>query len=271
MRKAAGLSGRDFAALAGWADATNVTKIEKAQRTITSENVRLWCRVCGVSDDRLGELLIEQRNLAQMWQSLRDHQGFGLNAVQKMTIGDMFSRVSSACTYQTKVIPGLLQTEEYMTEVLRGVRRDRQLVTDDVAEAVAVRMARQENLRRAGVRFWFLLEEAVLRYRYTSAEVHHRQLEHLKGVTRLPAVYAVAIIPGSIDRRNIRVRESFEIYAFPEGETISQVELLTGLLTLTTIEDVAMYGRIWDELMTISATGRAAHDLIDAAIRGLEG
>jgi transcriptional regulator with XRE-family HTH domain len=251
MRQEARLSGRRFAALAGWADATNVTKVEKAQRGITAEHILLWCRICEAPPERKTELLEAQRAVARMWISIRDHKGYSLNARQQATVGDLFSRVSSALTYQTKVFPGLLQSEAYMTEVLRGVRRDRQLLSDDVAKAVATRMARQDNLRRTGARFWFLLEETVLRYRYTPADVHRQQLMRLKEAARLPAVYAVAIIPDSIDRRGIRARESFEIYGFPEEESTVQVETLGGLLTLTHPDDVAMYQRVWDELMTL--------------------
>lgn len=266
MRVNAGLTGREFARRAGWRDATTVSKIEKAQRTITPDHIRLWCQICRAPDRRRDELLSEQANVARIWMPLRDHRTLGLNARQNATVGDLYSRISGELSYQTKVIPGLLQTEEYMTEILRGVRRDRSLQVDDVAEAVATRMRRQQNLRRPGVRFAFLLEETVLRYRYTSPDVHNAQLEHLMEVMRLPSVYALAVIPADIDRRGVRARESFEIDTFPDGSTEAQVELLSGLLTLTHPDDVALYRRAWDDLFALAVVGNGAMAVIRSAI-----
>jgi transcriptional regulator with XRE-family HTH domain len=270
MRQDAGISGVEFARRAGWRYSTTVNKIEKAQRPASPEHVRLWCRICGASKRREAELVAEQRDVARMWASLREHSALGLNARQKATVGDLYARIDSELSYQTKVIPGLLQTADYMTEMLRGVRRDRRLELDDVAEAVATRMERQRNLHRPGVRFGFLLEETVLRYRYTSPDVHRAQLERLMEATRLPGVYAMAVIPMSIDRRGIRARESFEIDTFPGGAVEAQVELLSGLLTLTHPDDVAMYQRAWDDLFGLAVVGDNARVLIRSAVASLE-
>ena len=194
MRTEAGITGVEFARRAGWRGSAQVSMLEKGHRTITADHVRLWCRICGTPTEREAALLAEQSSVVRMWIALREHHDLGLDARQRTTVGDLYSRIASELNYQTKVIPGLLQTEGYMTEVLRGVRRDRRLVQDDVADAVATRMARQRNLHRAGTRWTFLLEETVLRYQYFAPEVHRRQLEHLTEAMRLPSV-AVAIVP----------------------------------------------------------------------------
>ncbi|MDL4770707.1 DUF5753 domain-containing protein [Actinomadura xylanilytica] len=219
----------------------------------------------------MAELLAEQASVARMWVSLREHHDLGLDARQKATVGDLYSRIDAEFSYQTKVLPGLLQTKDYMTEMLRGVRRDRRLELDDVADAVATRMDRQRNLHRPGVRFWFLLEETVLRYLYCAPAVHRAQLEYLMGAMRLPSVYAVAIIPMNSGRRGIRARESFEIDTFPNGSVEAQVELLSGLLTLTHPEDVALYRRAWDDLFGLAVIGKEARALIRSALAALDG
>lgn len=265
MRRDARLSGVDFAKGAGWAHSSMVSMVERGQRNITADHVRLWCRVCGTDDRRMAELLAEQANVARMWVSLREHQGLGLNARQRATIGDLYARIRTELNYQTKVMPGLLQTERYMTEVLRGVRRDRRLELDDVAEAVASRMGRQTNLHRPGTRWVFLLEETVLRYRYADPAVHREQLEHLTEAIRLPAV-SIAVIPMGIDRRGIRARESFDIDTFTDGTVEAHVELLSGLLTLTHPDDIGLYRRAWEDLVGLSVVGDDARALIRAAI-----
>lgn len=87
---------------------------------------------------------------------------------------------------------------------------------------------------------------------------------------RLPSVYAMAVIPMGIDRRGIRARESFEIDTFPDGRVEAQVELLSGLLTLTHPDDVALYRRAWDDLFDLAVVGHDARALIRSALASLE-
>lgn len=268
MRSAAKISGVEFARRAGWGSSSQVSMIEKGQRTITPDHVRLWCEICGAPAERAIELLAEQANVASMWVSLREHETLGLNARQKATVGDLYSRVMREHLYQTKVIPGLLQTRGYMTEVMQGVRRDRRLATDDVAEAVDTRMERQRNLHRPGVQFVFLLEETVLRYQYFSAGVQREQLNFLIEAMTFPGV-VVAIIPMGIHRHGIRARESFAIDSLEDGTVQIQVELLSGLLTLKHPSDITLYRRAWDDLFTLAATGNEARRLIQAALEVL--
>ena len=269
MRTEAGITGVEFARRAGWRGSAQVSMLEKGHRTITADHVRLWCRICGTPTEREAALLAEQSSVVRMWIALREHHDLGLDARQRTTVGDLYSRIASELNYQTKVIPGLLQTEGYMTEVLRGVRRDRRLVQDDVADAVATRMARQRNLHRAGTRWTFLLEETVLRYQYFAPEVHRRQLEHLTEAMRLPSV-AVAIVPLDAPRCGVRARESFSIDHFTDGTAEARVELLSGLLTLEHPEEVALYRRAWDDLVGLACTGEAARARIRAALAILE-
>ncbi len=65
----AGLTGRDLAARAGWHDGSRVSKIEHGIRPPSSDDVRMWCQVCGVPRERAEELLAEQRAVAGMWVS----------------------------------------------------------------------------------------------------------------------------------------------------------------------------------------------------------
>jgi transcriptional regulator with XRE-family HTH domain len=122
LRLAAGLSGRAFAAAAG-CQPSKVSQVEKAVRP-ASMDVKLWCRICGASAQRTGELLAEQAAAARLWIAFRDlGRSAGLNATQKMLSGDMWERVQVHRAYQTKLIHGLLQTTAYMTGILTEVRR----------------------------------------------------------------------------------------------------------------------------------------------------
>ncbi|MFI7020231.1 Scr1 family TA system antitoxin-like transcriptional regulator [Streptomyces sp. NPDC050164] len=84
----------------------------------------------------------------------------------------------SLCTYECRLVPGLLQSEGYA----RALFENRiPLLTDEQLEAqVAARMERQRMLyERPTVPFHFIVEEAVLRRRLGGAEVWREQLNHV--------------------------------------------------------------------------------------------
>jgi transcriptional regulator with XRE-family HTH domain len=265
LRLSARLSGRAFAAAAGCKPA-KVSQVERGTRPASVADVRLWCRVCGASPQQADELLAEQAAVARLWISFRDLGGrTGLNATQKLLSGDMWERVQLYRGYQTKVIPGLLQTESYMTAVMTGVRRERGTETDDVAEAVAERIGRQGYLLQPGRQFVFLIEEPVLRFRPYGPDNQRDQLTHLLTAMRLPTVL-LAVIPLDADRRGLRARESFDI----TDSSLVTVEMLTGFLSLTHPEEIHAYVTAFEQLLSIAARGSAARALIREAITALD-
>jgi transcriptional regulator with XRE-family HTH domain len=265
LRQAAGLSGRDFAAAARCQPA-KVSQVERGTRPASAADVRLWCRICEAPAQRTEELLAEQAAVARLWISFRDLGGkTGLNATQKLLSGDMWERVQLYRGYQTKVIPGLLQTESYMTAVMTGVRRERSVEADDVTEAVAERIGRQGYLLQPGRQFVFLMEEPVLRFRPYGTAVQRDQLAHLLTAMRLPSVQ-LAVIPMGADRRGLRPRESFDV----TDSSLVTVEMLTGFLSLTHPEEIAAYVTAFDQLLSIAVRGSAARGLIREAVAALD-
>ncbi|MEE1831996.1 helix-turn-helix domain-containing protein [Streptomyces sp. SP17KL33] len=84
----------------------------------------------------------------------------------------------SLCTYECRLVPGLLQSEGYA----RALFENRiPLLTDEQLEAqVAARLERQKMLHeRPTVPFSFIVEESVFRRRLGGADVLRGQLEHL--------------------------------------------------------------------------------------------
>ncbi|GLZ16444.1 hypothetical protein Acsp04_66790 [Actinomadura sp. NBRC 104425] len=148
---------------------------------------------------------------------------------------------------------------------MRGVREERRLEVDDVAEAVAERLSRQQYLRTHR-RFVFLIEEAVLWYRMFAPEVHREQLLHLEAVTRGAfSQVTLGVILQRADRGGYRVRESFEII----DDGVVAIELLSGYLRLTHPDEVAMYREAWRRLHALAVVGGQARALIAAARQSL--
>jgi transcriptional regulator with XRE-family HTH domain len=266
LRSAARISGVDFASAVGWRSSAMVSMVEKGQRPITADHVRLWCRVCGADDRRLAELLTEQAAVARLWISFRDlGRRTGLAATQRMLSGDMWERVTLFRSYQTKLVHGLLQTPPYMTAIMRGVRAERGVEFDDVDEAVTDRMSRQRFLHQAGRRFVFVVEEPALWFRPGSSDVQRGMLVNLLEMMRLPSV-SFGIIPMDADRRGHRPRESFDI---TDADLVT-IELMSGFLSLTHPEEVAAYTTAWTHLFDLSVHGEKARSLVLRAVRALD-
>ncbi|MFD0857340.1 helix-turn-helix domain-containing protein [Actinomadura adrarensis] len=268
LRRARGLSGRAFAALAGWKSASPVSMVEKGRRTISPEYVRLWCSICGASDRQTEELLAEQAAVAGMWIPYEQLNRGGLEAAQR-SIRQQYAELRLARSYQPKVLPGMVQTEAYTRAALTGVIVEQAVQTADpdgeVELAVAERMDRQRLLSRPDARWFFLLEEPVLWFRPYPLGLHREQLRHLLEVRRRPNVF-LGIIPADVDRRGVHPEEAFDI---TDGHLVT-VELVSGYLSVTQPSEVALYLATWERLWSLADTGDAAKERIRAAMNRLD-
>ncbi|CAL9379321.1 hypothetical protein SUDANB1_01032 [Streptomyces sp. enrichment culture] len=84
----------------------------------------------------------------------------------------------SLCTYECRLVPGLLQSEGYARAVFEGTIP---VITDEELEALlAVRMERQRMLyERPTVPFSFIVEEHVFRRRFGNVEQMRAMLDHV--------------------------------------------------------------------------------------------
>ncbi len=90
----------------------------------------------------------------------------------------------SLCTYECRVVPGLLQTEAYTRAVMLNVPPPP--TEEQLEQRIAARRARQELLRREPpIAFSFIVEEAVLLRHTGGEEVTRELLDHLLACTEL--------------------------------------------------------------------------------------
>lgn len=84
----------------------------------------------------------------------------------------------SLCTYECRVVPGLLQTEAYARAVMLNVPPPP--TEEELEERIAARMERQKLLtRKPPIAFSFIIEEAVLLRDTGGEDVTRELLEHL--------------------------------------------------------------------------------------------
>ncbi|MEU9487234.1 DUF5753 domain-containing protein [Streptomyces decoyicus] len=138
----------------------------------------------------------------------------------------LFERTHWFRFYQSWVIPGLLQTQDYTRAILDTVASVRD-TPGDTDEAVAARMERQRVLYTGGRRFAFLMEEWVLRTVIGDSATMVSQLGHLIAMTATPSL-SLGVIPMGVVRGNAWPCESFSLY----DEKQASCELVSDGLTV---------------------------------------
>jgi len=195
IRSEAGLTGRDLAGRANW-HPSKVSKIEHGRTTPTPEDIRRWCRYCGV-EDQTADLIASQRAIEGMFVEWRRMERTGLRIAQESVLS-LWERTRRFRIYSSWLIPGPVQTPEYIHALLSSLR-DRRELADDVESAVRVRVKKQHVVYEGDHKFALLLEEAALRFRIGSAEVMAGQLGHLLSAAALPSI-SLGIVPLNADR-----------------------------------------------------------------------
>lgn len=259
IRKDAGISGRELAVRCGWSESKS-SRIENAKTPPSEADIRAWCRACA-AEGQAPDLIAVIRQSAEAHVEWKRLQRTGLRRLQEST-GDLYQQTKTFRVYVSDVIPGFLQTPGYASALLSSIA-DFRGTPDDVSEAVAARIRRNEVLKMGGRRFSFVLEESVLRYRLCTAETMAAQLGHLLGVMDLQNV-AVGIVPFS-EQRAVWPMPTFTIF---DDRTV-HADTLDAASTLTQPSQAELYGRAFERLSHQAARGSAARSLIADAVASL--
>ncbi|MFF0740525.1 helix-turn-helix domain-containing protein [Streptomyces sp. NPDC004111] len=167
-------------------------------------------------------------------------------------------------TYENRVVPGLLQTEDYARAVVKASMPN--ATSEKIDRIVRLRMARQLILNQDMPRVTALLDEAVLLRPCGDSEAMCRQMQHLVDLSEEEKV-------------NIRIVE------FVRGASLSPpyplthlrfqddgpaelayVEHVTGATYITRRTELDEYRNILDELMGAVATAEDSRVLLKKAV-----
>jgi transcriptional regulator with XRE-family HTH domain len=175
--------------------------------------------------EQLDALLDTKGVLAVAAENLPEQEKFPVWAEEYM---DHERRAFALSWYDTQVVPGLLQTENYARAVFRS--RVPALADDEIEQQVASRIERQEILhRKVPPTTSFIISEAVPMSRLGGQEVYAEQLRHLLESAELPGL-TLQIMPFSRET-HAALDGSFTLletpehkrYAYTEGQRGSQI------------------------------------------------
>lgn len=256
LRKDAGLSGSQFAALAGW-HPSKVSKIEYGKQTPTEDDVRTWCVNVG-AEEHVPDLIASLRNVDAAYLEWRRILGTGVQRRQRHA-STVEAETRLIRGYDPALIPGLLHTPEYAEAILRQVIEFNQ-VPNDVEAAVAARMDRQQQfLYRGDHKVHYLIGEQSLYTTVGDDGVMLGQLDRLLTAMSLPRVM-LGIVPMMSPYRVSAT--NFLIY----DQRQVLVEGIGAALTITQPREIAVYEQAFETLTAQSVVGKAARALITEAV-----
>jgi transcriptional regulator with XRE-family HTH domain len=259
LRHDAGLTGRQLAEAQGW-HPSKVSKIEAGKQTPSQTDIEAWGHNCG-RPDLVAELIASLRMLEDQYVEFRRLFRAGQRGAQQ-ALAEVEAETSFTRNFENVMVPGLLQTPEYARAML-GERLEDIAGVDDVDDAVAVRMQRQQLLYRTGRQFHFVITEAVLRYLPCPPEVMAGQLDRLVSLSTLTTI-RFGVIPFKQQLPVIPL-QGFYIY----DERSVHVENFTAALKLTQPSEIGAYAKLFGQLAEVAVYGANARALITRALADL--
>jgi transcriptional regulator with XRE-family HTH domain len=257
LRKDAGLTARALAAVTGQ-HYTRVSKIEHGVQAPTDNDIRAWCRACGV-DDQVPDLLATLRAVESAYLEFRRQSRAGMKRVLGAHTLALYERANLFRIYEHNVIPGLFQTADYSAAMLSFWIKFLG-APNDLEEAVATRMERQRVIYTRGKKFMVVLEKQALRTWFGTAETQVGQLDRLLAVMSIPTV-SLGIVP-MMTKRVAVGSTGFWIF----DDALVALETPTASIEVNRPQEIELYARMFEALKVPAVYGRAARALITKAI-----
>ena len=259
LRRDAHLTGRQLAESQGW-NPSKISKIEGGKQTPSEADMEAWARACA-RPELAAELIASLRSLEGQYLEFRRMFRVGQRATQE-ELAEIEAATDFTRNFESVFVPGLLQTPEYARYRL-AERLEEIGAPDDVDDAVAARMQRQQGLYRRGKRFHFVVTEAVLRYLLCPPEVMAGQLDRLVSLSTLTTI-RFGVIPFEV-QYPIAPVHGFYVY----DERVVHVENFTAVLRLTQPSEVAAYTKLFDQFAEVARYGAEARPIITRALADL--
>ncbi|WP_280417424.1 helix-turn-helix domain-containing protein [Nocardia carnea] len=240
-----------------------ISRLELGRSSFKERDIRDLLTLYGITDPEERESFLDlarKANEPGWWHRYGDllPSWFG----QYLGLEQAASKIR---TYESHLVPGLLQTPDYARAVVTLGYEDA-----DTDRRVAFRQRRQEILHRNDPPVvWAVIDEAALHRPVGGPEVHRAQMEHLLDLTRLPNV-TIQVVPFSAGEHPA-AGSSFTILRFAEPDLpdIVYLEQLTSALYLDRREDLALYLSVMDRLSVQAATPENSRAIIAEYTKGL--
>lgn len=178
---------------------------------------------------------------------------------QWLALIDYERKATRILTYESLMVPGLLQTSDYARAVIAGAA-ETALSEDELDTKVAARLGRQGILSRSRPpRVDALLYEPLLRIPVGGPDVMCRQLRHLVELAERPSVL-IRVIPTGVGAHP-GMEGSFVIMELLDEPSLVHTETKTRSAFLEQ-EDLRVYRLAWERLSALALPVAESTELI---------
>lgn len=240
---------------------SKVNRMETGSGRVQPSDIDALCRFYGTSDELREFLksLARQAKVRGWWQV----HGTGVPEWFNIYIG-LEQDASTFRQYQCEVVPGLMQTESYASELHRAGGH---MPAEDTERAVRVRMERQALLRQPDAPdAWFIVNEGALRHIIGDRALMREQLERLLETADQPSV-TLQVLP--FDAGTYPTTGSFTMLGFPAPEDPDVVyrDGITDAVYLEGEHHVREYTRAFDGLRAAALSPQRSARLIESIVK----
>lgn len=247
-------SGKEAKAVARSAvmSTSKLSKIETGRAAPSVADVERILTALGVSEEVKAEYMAAARAQATEATAWRLYRRLGFHRKQEQ-IRALEESMTLLRLFQPSLIPGLLQTPEYVRAVLSSTG----LGEDTLDRTVAARIARQSVLYETGKDLRFVITEAVLRWRLLPPLMMAGQLGRLVSASRLPGV-DIRVVPLSAPQRDAQ-GHSFVI----RDDRMVTAETTHAEVMVTDPRDVVLYIGKFERFAALALADDAMRDFVE--------
>jgi transcriptional regulator with XRE-family HTH domain len=238
---------------------SRVSRIETGKSVARIRDVRDMLDLYQVGDETQREQLLKLAKDAQQrgwWTEYESVLSAGLD-----TYVGLEASAASIRSFQTHLVPGLLQTEEYSRALIKVGQPTESSVNID--RMISLRRRRQAMLADAGtLEMWAVLDEAVLRRPIGGHAVMRAQLARLLEVDELPSV-TIQVLPFTRGTHP-GLGGAFTIIGFPDPTDLDvvYVDSPAGNIFLEKDKDVRRHTTWFDHLRAAALPPDESTDFI---------
>ncbi|MFF1291846.1 MULTISPECIES: helix-turn-helix domain-containing protein [unclassified Streptomyces] len=246
-------SGKEAKAVARSAvmSTSKLSKIETGKVAPSVVDVESILTAIGVSDEVKAEYLEVVRASTTETTAWRLVRRMGVHKAQQQTRA-LETQMTLLRLFQPALIPGLLQTPEYIRAILS--RHD--LTEDALTRTTSARLERQQVLYDDSKTLCFVITENVLRWRIVSAPRMAEQTDRLISLSRLPNI-DIRVVPFTATQRDI----ANHAFVIRDDRTVT-VETVHAELVVTDPRDVATYVSKFEGFASLALSGDDMREML---------
>lgn len=232
--------------------ASKLSKIETGKAAPSVVDVERILTTIGVSDEVKTEYLEAVRTASTEATAWRLVRRMGVHKAQHQT-RSLEAHMALLRLFQPALVPGLLQTPEYIRAILS--RHD--LGEDALTRTIGARIERQQVLYDSTKELHFIITEPVLRWRIVSAARMAEQVDRLVSLSRLPNI-DIRVVPLSAQQQDI----ANHAFVIRDDRTVT-VETIHAEVVVTDPRDVSVYVRKFEGFASTALAGNHMRAMLE--------